>query len=173
MANPRDAHIDVVLESEHPTLKFHLESEDIPIGPESHVHFSNCYHPGFHVFFHIKDPHGLGYRFPPNSDKRDAIWSVVGDGACPHSEAWEIFEPLNVSSDRLTLKTKNPNSAEQKFGFTLNVTKTGGPPYEELDPGGTNHNGSYSMSKSKDALLAIGGAVVGSVLTLGANALFK
>ena len=114
--------------SENPTLKFHLESNDIPIGPESHVHFHNCYHPGFHVHFHLKDPHGLGYLFPPNSDKRDAIWSVVGNGACPHSEAWEIFEPLNVSSDRKTLKVKNPNATEQGFGFTLNVTKTGGRP---------------------------------------------
>ena len=173
MNDPKDAHIDVVLDSEHPTLKFHLESQDIPIGPKSHLNFSNCDHPGFNVIFHLKDPHGLGYLFPPKSDGDNALWSVRGSGVCPSSAAWEIFTDLKVSPDRKTLKAKNVNAVVTEFGFTLNVTKTGGTPYEALDPGGTNHNGSAQMNKVSPLATGLAGLAAGAALTLGAQALLK
>lgn len=173
MADPKDAYIDVVLDSEHPTLKFHLESDDIPIGPKSHLHFSNCNHPGFNVIFRLKDPHDLGYLFPPRSDEDNALWSVKGKGACPTSAAWDIFTDLKVSHDRKTLKAKNVNAVEEEFGFTLNVTKTGSAPYEALDPGGTNHNGSAQMNMLSPLAAGLAGVAAGAALTLGAQALLK
>ena len=165
------AEIDVVIISDQPTMKFKLVSKDIPIGPGNHPYFKNCENNGFDVRFNLKDPNNLDYRFP-NRDA-DAIWSEIGNGVCPHSGVWDIFKNPQVTGNGKFLRVDNENDAEVEFGFTLNVSKDGDPPYKELDPGGTNQNGNAGMNMSKELLLAIGGAVAGSVLTLGAQALLK
>ena len=164
------AKIDVVITSDEPTMKFKLVSTDIPIGPDNHPYFKNCDENGFDVSFNLKDPNNLGYRFP-NTDK-DAIWSAIGNGVCPQSEASDIFKGPQVTANGRTLRVDNANDEEAEFGFTLNVSKDGNPPYKALDPGGTNQNGNVQINVSKGVLLTIGG-IAGSVLTLGAQALLK
>ena len=177
MADPKDAHVDVILDSDNP-VQFRIEPtppSSLPTGPNGELIFNNNHHPGFNVHFHLRDINALGYLFPKNSDKKEAVWSELGNGVCPNSAKWEVFEPNHVSAHRLTLTVRNPNPspAQGPFGYTLRVTKDNGASYLNLDPGGFNQNGSQSISKSKDLLLAIGGAVTGSVLTLGAQALLK
>ena len=171
MGDPKDAHVDVVLETEHPFLKFRLESKDLPIGPDGELYFKNCGHPGFDVHFHLRDPNDLGYKFPSHQNRKDAIWSQVGQGACPKTSAvHEIFDPRKITPDQMTLVARNVNDKTAAFGYTLWVSKTGNPPYEDLDPGGFNQNGP-SQAASNNLLLVIGGAIAGSLVTIGAQAL--
>ena len=162
--------IDVIIEEDTPDMKFRLESTDIPIGPDNHPYFKNCDVMGFDITFTLKDPNNLGYRFPDMD--ADAIWSAVGTG-CPHSEAWEIFKSPKVLGAGKMLKVENANTVAANFAFTMNVSKSGQKPYRELDPGGTNQNGSVRQNIGKDVLLAVGGVVAGSLLTLSAQALLQ
>jgi hypothetical protein len=176
MANARDVHVDVILESDNP-VKFSVEPSppgSLPMGPNGELIFANDHHPGFHIHFHLQDPHCLGYRFPKNSDKKEAIWSQLGSGACPSVGKWEVFQPLTVGASRMILTVDNPNPkpAQGPFGYTLRVTKDNGATYLALDPGGVNQNGSQSMNLSLAAAL-LGGAAAGSLLTLGAQALLQ
>lgn len=177
MPNPKDVHVDVILESDNP-VQFRIEPSppnSLPTGPDGELIFQNDHHPGFHVHFHLLDMAGLGYRFPKNSDKNEAVWSELGSGVCPQAAKWDVFKPLSVGANRMILTVNNPNPkpAQGSFGYTLRVTKDNGANYLALDPGGQNQNGSQSMSKSKDLLLAVGGALAGSLLTLGAQALLE
>lgn len=175
MPKAKDVHVDVVLESDNP-VRFRIEPSppnSLPTGANGELIFSNDHHPGFHIHFNLRDISCLGYLFPTTSDKKEAVWSQLGNGACPKSEMWEVFKPLHVSPHQLTLTVDNPNGspAQGPFGYTLRVTKDNGASYLDLDPGGLNQNGPQALSKSKDVLLTIGGAIAGSLLTLGAQAL--
>jgi len=136
----------VYLHSETPgdfTVESYLQSEP----NSSNLVFYNRYHPGFDVTFHLVDETGLGYRFPQPPNRQDGIWSQLGTG-CPSSEVWDIFEKhrITVGPQGGTLTAHNPNvePAVGEFRYTLNVSRTGNPPYLPLDPGGTNNNGSTS-----------------------------
>ena len=171
MPNPKKADVFVVLDTEHPTLKFHLESTDLPIGPDGELYFKNCGHPGFDVYFHLKDPKNLGYRFPLDEDA--AVSSQVGRGVCPtEASVHQVFKPKAVTNGQKTLCVKNANKKQEEFGYTLWVSKDGNPPYKDLDPGGFNQNGPESLAAS-NVLVAFGGAVAGALLTLGAEALMN
>jgi hypothetical protein len=112
--------------------------------------FNNAGRPGFKVKFRLYDNtnggNGSGYAFPQGTNKQDGIWSIVGSSGCPSSGIWQVFDQnsLAVTDNGATLVALNPNPspAQGDFRYTLNVTKTGGPPYLPLDPGGTNNNGS-------------------------------
>src|SRR5215210_7195034 len=156
------AKIDVLIISDQPTMKFKLVSTDIPIGPDNHPYFKNCEANGFDLSFNLKDPNNLGYRFP-NTDE-DAVWSEIGSGVCPQSRVADIFKNAQVIASGRTVRVDNDNDKAIEFGFTLNVSKDGNPPYKALDPGGTNQNGN-AKNLTKDVLLTIGGAIAGSVLT--------
>lgn len=176
MANPKDVHVDVILESDNP-LKFGIEPSppnSLPTGPNGELIFANANHPGFKVHFHLQDPNGLGYRFPKAADKEEAVWSELGNGACPHAARWEVFTPRSVGPNRMVLTVDNPNPtpAQGPFGYTLRVTKDNGANYLKLDPGGLNQNGSRS-STTQAVLLIVGGAIAGSLLTLGAQILLQ
>jgi hypothetical protein len=176
MPNPRDVHVDVILESDNP-LQFRVEPSppgSLPTGPNGDLLFSNDHHPGFRVHFHLQDPNGLGYRFPKKQDKDEAVWSQVGSTGCPSSANWDVFKPLDVEPGRMILTVNNPNPspAQGPFRYTLRVTKDNGASYLALDPGGVNQNGSQSMNLSIAAAF-VGGAAAGSLLTLGAQALLQ
>lgn len=134
--------VDVYLTSVDP-LEFHIESP-IQSAPDTDLVFHNNCHPGFEVIFNFHDQTGDpdGYSFVKH--KEDAIWSQLGDGKayCPKSEVWDVFKPLRLTADRMTLVAVNENSgtAVGKFQYALNVTN--GTRLVSIDPGGNNMNGS-------------------------------
>ena len=140
----------VYLHSEKPgdfTVESYLQSDS---GSDNLVFHNRC-HPGFYVYFHLIDETGLGYRFPLQSNKDDAIWSQMGS-ACPTGPVYEVFDnnKTSVKDQGETLKTFNPNEdpVVGVFQYTLNVSKDGKAPYLPLDPGGTNMNGSTRSGAS-------------------------
>jgi hypothetical protein len=168
--SPKRADVDVILRSDNP-LDFDIVPNGLPKGPNGELVFENNNHPGFQIQFHLQDPNGLDYLFPPNSDKEEAVWSKLGSGACPTSGMWEVFEPIRVVPQRTTLVVHNPNPspAQGKFGYTLRVTN--GSRWLDLDPGGDNLNGPrYSWTA---AIAFIGGVAVGCLGTLGTQALLQ
>ena len=168
--NPKHAVVTVVLNSDNP-LDFDIESDDLPKDANGDLVFHNDGHPGFQVEFELDDKLELGYLFPPNNNKQDAVWSKLGTSVCPDSPCHEVFKVQSVRPHRKSLLVLNPNSGKVlgDFGYTLRVTKTDGAPYLDLDPGGVNQNGP-TQPFSKAALLIAGG-VMGAVLALGAEAL--
>lgn len=170
--SPKHAVVTVILKSDNP-LDFDIESDDLPKDSDGNLVFHNDHHPGFKVEFELDDKLELGYLFPPNSNKQDAVWSKLGKGACPKSAAHEVFKVQSVRPHRRSVIVLNPNSSDSNtlgdFGYTLRVTKTDGAPYLDLDPGGVNQNGP-TRPLSRAALLIAGG-VVGAVVALGAEAL--
>ena len=70
----------------------------------------------------------------------------------------------------LTALNPNPSPAQGPFGYTLRITKDGGATYLPLDPGGVNQNGPQ-MQRVSPVLVFAAGAVVGSLATLGTQAL--
>ncbi len=161
--------VKVVFRSDAP-LDFDIESNDLPKDAEGNLVFENHNHSGFQVEFEFVDVNALGYFFPPNSKKSEAVWSKLC-APCPDSACDEVFKVLNVSHDCKTLAVRNANVAPVlgKFGYTLRVTKDGGANYLPLDPGGVNQNG--PVRQTSIALMFISGGVLGSLLTLGAQAL--
>lgn len=136
--------VDVYLESVDP-LEFHIESY-LQSAPDTNLVFHNNRHPGFEVVFQLQDDTGdpIGYTFL--KPKLNAVWSQLGDGPdfCPKEEMWEVFQPLRLTDDGMTLTVLNPNSgnAVGKFQYTLWVTN--GVKTIPLDPGGDNMNGGTS-----------------------------
>ena len=140
---PRTVDIDVYLQAPGSNPPFKLDS-DLP-GKDGNYAFKNKNHPGLIVGFHLHDELNPGYSFPDASNLQDAVWSQLGS-TCPTSGIWEVFQPLSVENDGKTLMAYNENPTAGgnglgAFHYTLNVTKTGGPPYLALDPGGDDQNG--------------------------------
>lgn len=160
--NPKDMHVKVFL-TPNATPPFHLD----PPGP---LTFVNNYHPGFHVHFHLQDP-THGYLFPPNNDKDKAVWSELGQGACPQAGVWEVFKPLHVTPNRKTLVVHNANVAPilGEFGYTLRVIDNSGN-WLDLDPGGNNQNGPVRFDWSYVAV-GVGSALVTSAVLAAAVSL--
>jgi hypothetical protein len=142
---PRIVDIDVYLQPPGSNPPYTLDST-LPI-KNGNLSFKNNGHPGLIVNFHLHDELNPGYTFPDSAHLRDGVWSELGPN-CPTSGIWDVFQPLSVENDGMTLQAynENPTQANGKglgeFHFTLNVTKTGGPPYLALDPGGDDQNGS-------------------------------
>jgi len=132
------------------------------MGPGGELIFENDGHSGFFVYFDLKDPNKLGYKFPPNNKMNDAVWSRLGEGACPDTEAWEIFDPRSVTNQGMTLRVRNTNVGSDvgKFGYTLRVTKDGGASYLPLDPGGDNKNGPIAPFMYSWIAPTVAGAIV-------------
>lgn len=159
----RDVTVNVFVHQGGPNGDFHFETTDLPMGPDNHLYFSNCNHPGFNVTYVLQT---AGYTFLADCD--DACW-VHPHSGCPTSKSqWGQFKPWNSAGNSLTIYNKNASKAD--FAYALNVQKNGAPLC--LDPGATNYNGPGRSSSS--ALLAVvGGAVAGSLLTLGVQAMLS
>ena len=171
MTKAKSATVQVTLQSEHP-LRFDITSNDLPKDANGDLVFTNDHHPGFNVDFQFSDATLANYLFPPNAQKAEAVWSLLGASNCPTETASEVFQPLKVSSDCKTLTVHNSNEGPNvgHFGYTLRVTKDGGTTFLALDPGGLNQNGATSYSMSTAVAFAFG-AAVGVLLTLGTQAL--
>lgn len=139
--NPWQVDVDVYLDdmtTEPPTFRIESYLQSGPGGP---LVFHNNHRPGFDIHFHLHDPNGTGYRFPQHSNRRAAVWSRMGDAACPSQEVCEVLDPRRVEPDRMTLVAHNPNRDELvgRFGYVLRVVKDGD--WKRLDPIGDNQNG--------------------------------
>ena len=163
---PKDVHIDVILNSEAKgdfRIEPHPENS-LPKGPGDELVFENKGHSGFFIYFHLKDPNKLGYKFPDDHKLvNDAVWSKMGKGACPDDGIWDVFIPRKVIDKGMTLKVRNLNEKPDigDFGYTLRVTKDEGRTYLALDPGGTNKNGPISASSSSWIAPTVAGGLVG------------
>ena len=158
----KDVKVHVYIDRVRP-LKFRVISKSPelpqkpakPTKPNGDLIFANDHHPGFRVHFILQSPHH-GFYFPKNKDVKKAVWSKLGEGACPDEEAWEVFCPLSVSPDgkKLTVKNDNVDPILGDFGYTLRVTN--GEEWLELDPGGTNTNGPSRLSLASYATIGVG-----------------
>ena len=176
--SPKKVEVEVILESDNP-VNFRVEpvNNSLPTGPNGELIFDNDHHPGFQVWFYLNDRNGLGYTFPPNSKKHQAVWSELGNGACPKppgkSDVFHVERVIEPDRRTLVVLNPNPSPAQGPFGYTLRVTKDGGATYLDLDPGGLNQNGPTAKSSSTGAFAA--GAAVGLIVgvagTLGTQAL--
>lgn len=158
--------VDVILDLANDT--FHFETDDLPLGPKNKLTFRNEGYPGFVVTFHLKDPPD-GYHFPEDLD--EALW-VSDQLACPDEPSkWAQFKAKAVVNNGLDLVVRNLNEKAKDFGYTLRVTKDG-TEFKNLDPVGGNENGSsnFNISLSSYAFAAVGGAIAGSLITLGVQA---
>ena len=174
--DPRVVDVDVTLNSVTP-LDFSVapRGNSLPTGPGGELIFRNAGHRGFEVHFHLQDNTNLGYRFPPHSQKHEAVWSELGTGKCPSSQVREVFHVIRVvESAGMSLEVLNPNppipdppnppAGQGKFGYTLRVTNDGGRTYLCLDPGGDNQNGPVSRY---DWSAALSGSLAGAVAAIG------
>lgn len=153
MSNSRKVDVDVYIDdpkSKPPIFRVvgsPKNNPPLPIGPDRELEFENNGHKGFRIHFNLQgDTHG--FFFPPNSKKREAIWSEFGSEECPKGPdgVWEVFKPIEVkkvAQERRTLVVHNKNECEDvgQFLYTLRVTKDKGVTYLPLDPGGNNKNG--------------------------------
>jgi hypothetical protein len=149
--------------------KFHLECDDLPKKPDdpNHFIFDNDGHPGF-LLSYVLQGDAAGYRFPDRDHMDEALYSAKGAG-CPTAKGqWGQFKAKDVTSDNKTLIVRNMNQHghEGEFGYTLRVTKTphdaDNATYLDLDPGGTNNNGSTTIQISY-LNVALVGATTGIV----------
>ena len=171
---PKKVHVNVILHPAGSNPPFHFATTDLPLGPNNVLTFVNSGHPGFHVYYDLDDSQNPGYLFPdsPIPDHLgEALYSKPQAG-CPNNKGqWGQFKALGVENSGKTLLVHNRNQSIVNFGYTLRVTKDGGASYLPLDPGGVNQNGpqrNFSL-----AVVLIVGAVVGSLLTIGAEALLQ
>ena len=156
MPSPWNVSVDVTLNSINP-VSFTIDSKDLPKGGNGDLVFKNDGKPGFHISFNFTDATGLGYRFPPNKNKEEAVWSQLGSGVCPQASCSDVFHAIGVNEPArttLTVNNPNPSPAQGKFGYTLRVTSDEGKTFLSLDPGGDNMNGS-SRHFSTVAILAV------------------
>jgi hypothetical protein len=184
MPKPRIVFMDVHIDQLQP-LKFRVEPSQkndpqLPTDANGDVVFENDHHPGFDIHFELQgDTHG--YFFPDNNQKKAAIWSQFGT-VCPDQEPgiWDVLKPVRTvesgcaPGERRTLivHNKNEKPCVGKFMYNLRVVNSAGK-WLPLDPGGTNSNGPTTLSASAYIAAGVAGAVAGSLLTLGAQALLE
>lgn len=149
---PWAVEVDVYLDEDTNPPKFRIVST-LPTdttNPEDPILlFKNNGRPGFELRFHLYDQTEKGYRFPRDPD--DAVWSTIGEGGCPTSEAHEVFKPIRVTQPNGTMLVVGNDNSERNgepigmFRYTLNVTKTGSEPFLPLDPGGNDQDGPRTL----------------------------
>lgn len=175
MTGPKSVSVMVIYKpGEKPNVE--LTSDDLPI-VDGRLVFKNCGNDGFWVKFILDDTSLAGYRFVNTG--MSPMYSAVATNdqiPCPTSGLWEKFKPHDVQERTMLVHNKNgalpDNKKEERFGFTLRVTKNkdGNGPVLDLDPGGINQNGGVLRTWSTTSALAVGVAV-GVVATLGAQTL--
>lgn len=143
----------------------------LPTGPNDEIIFDNDGHDGFEIHFELQGD-TFGYFFPPHNNKHDAVWSQRGN-VCPTQGVWEIFRPLRIVQSpvsgelrTLVVRNKNPGPPPGQGPFQYNLRVTNGSGWKDLDPGGTNNDGS---TRSVDWSYAAVGAITGiasSLITL-------
>jgi hypothetical protein len=155
---PWDVDVDVYLEDVGPAPErkatFHLDT-CLPVDQFGNISFFNSHRHGFRIRFNLWDNTngGLGSNYvfhnpakPPNDPSKWALWSAQGQGCPPDNcnAQWDEFQSDHIEGGGQTLVVTNTNSQLAYFGYTLRVTNDGGQNFVNLDPGGTNMNGTTS-----------------------------
>lgn len=171
-----------------PPYEFWLDTDDSRVGKKkcNELKFDNAgKYDGFDLTFEIVDHTGEGFKFmdagklgngAPDPDLAPMWVKKVNDfgESCPDREFWEQFETVKVFGGNTKLHVHNKNDVEQKFKFALMFSRTPQQsPYQIMyDPDGTNQNGGKPLISDRSlAIAAIGGAIVGALVTLGVQAL--
>lgn len=156
--------VNVILHPENQTFEF--QSADIDIGPKNSITFQNDGQTGFVITFRLQSPPDQ-YRFPENL--AEALW-VTEDPGCP-TERNNGGGPMiakAVNNNGMDLVVRNKNKDKEVFGFAPRVSNDGGKSFWNLDPVGTNDNGGWGRNNYSAYIgAAVGGALVGALLTLG------
>lgn len=173
MADPKKVKLIVTVNSDVPG-DFTIEPSPkgaLPKGTKGELIFKNNHHRGFDVEFDLIDNSGLGYKFPPTDKMRSAVWSELGATSCPQAGKMDVFQPLSIKNNQMTLVAHNPNfgSVVGKFYYMLRVTRDGGSNYHPLDPGGDNQNGPIDSYWEAWIAPAVAGALVGIGAILALN----
>lgn len=105
-------------------------------GDANKITFENEDHPGFLIYFKIKDVNRTGLRFRP--DPEDALWVQLG-GAPP--APWTGFVPLSVENEGKKLIVYCRNEEDGQFKFTLRFRRPDGTWDEDWDPIGDGLDG--------------------------------
>lgn len=166
----KDVRVKVVLHATGDPKLFHFESDDLPIGKDDRIYFSNCgKRRGFMIHFDLDDDLRPGFRFPTrqkhgNTYLEQALW-VSQTGGCPTGKStWPIFRAVREDGAGETLVVRNTNPIAEDFFYTLRVVN--GPDWLNLDPGGSNQNGGEPPFISY-----AGSALTGAIVGLGTTAL--
>lgn len=146
----KEVDVKVILKSDNPVDFDLVPSVDLPKGEgKNDFIFRNEGHDGFLLNFILEpeDPDSplAEYRFP--DDKKMALFSAVGVECPTELGQWPQFKAKEVKPGNKILVVRNLNQKnhEGQFGYTLRLTKTPhmhDPKFIDLDPGGTNTNGS-------------------------------
>ena len=117
-----------------------------PADKEEEVDFDNVNSDGLIVNFILADDDDTGLRFPEQLARTIWVHKVNSkQDPCPDTPvSWGGFSPIQVSPDRRTLSVRNPNTCQQLFKFSLNLTldpANPSSPLERWDPIGNNRNG--------------------------------
>ncbi len=174
MANPKKVKVIVTVNSDVPG-DFTIEPSpkgSLPKGTKGELVFKNDHHRGFDVHFDLVDKSGLGYKFPSSDKIKSAVWSELGATSCPQDGKMEVFQPLSIDNNQMTLVVHNPNAdpVVGVFYYMLRVTNNGGSSYLDLDPGGDNKNGPVSPRPTASWFAsALTGGIVGLVAIMLTN----
>ena len=163
----KDVTVKVILDAPGSNPPFHFESNDLPIGNDNVIYFSNCgKFKGFMINYVLDDTANPNFRFPTqtthgNNYLDEALWATQS-GGCPTAACkWDVFEAKREDNGGRTLVVKNKNEVAENFAYTLRVAN--GANWLNLDPGGVNQNGGSPFTSSA---LLVGGAglVAGAVI---------
>jgi len=158
MPNPNELNVTVHLHLDQDP-NFSLSVGGRKMGKNEPIVFQNNGRPGFNIHYTLDDPTNT-YKWPHQSDKEQAVWSELGETACPNDPVWQVLQPKHISGpNRETLTVYNPNVKPVlgPFRYTLRVVNSGGT-WLNLDPGGNNQNGSIGGIYSEYSLALLGAA---------------
>lgn len=195
MGDPKKLDIKVHIEDDptkpppEPPYDFWLDTDDNKVGSKKghDLTFDNAgKYDGFDITFEIDDHTGKDFKFmdigkDANGDPDPHLapmWvktvQQLGGTDCPNHQFWDQFEATKVFANNKKLSVRNKNIDKNTFKFAFMFSRTPETsPYEIMyDPGGTNLNGTKPLfSTGTVVAVAVGGAIVGSLLTLGVQAL--
>ena len=175
----------------NPPYKYWLDTDDNKVGKKKghDLTFDNDgKYDGFDLTFEVDDATGNDFKFMdigtlPNGDPDPDLapmWvkkvAQLGGTDCPDREFWHQFRATKVYGNNKKLDVRNDNSDVHffKFAFMFSRTPNKGPYEIMYDPGGTNLNGTKPMfSLTPVVVAAVGGAIIGSLATLGVQALIS
>lgn len=154
--NPWEIEVDVYLKSAGPPADFCIDTclpaEFHGNDPHPWIVFSNHGRDGFKLNFRLYDNTGASSAYvfpdPPGNPTKGgdpqkwALWSADSQTCPPPPGQWDQFTAVEVKDKGTTLVVRNLNQVQTDFVYTLRVTNDGGQTFVNLDPGGTNNNGS-------------------------------